>query len=208
MQQKQRSQQTKLAIEIAAAKLFAAKGFNHVTIREIAKEAECSHTTIYLYYKDKEQLLLHISKQPLNKLKTDMFHMLHHKTMQRDSIIEDISLLFITFCFTHKDVYTIFFTENAERVDEHSTSALTLLRNNIFDQLQQALQLSLSLQPDDAQLLSFTRIYFYMLWGLITTYQHSKETPQQLLSRLEATFKESFHLLLLGFKQKLETRNK
>ena len=35
----------------AASSLFAEKSFQEVGIREIAKRAGCSHTTIYLYFK-------------------------------------------------------------------------------------------------------------------------------------------------------------
>ena len=35
----------------AASSLFAEKSFQEVGIREIAKRAGCSHTTIYLYLK-------------------------------------------------------------------------------------------------------------------------------------------------------------
>ena len=39
----------------AASSLFAEKSFQEVGIREIAKRAGCSHTTIYLYFKNKDR---------------------------------------------------------------------------------------------------------------------------------------------------------
>ena len=41
----------------AASSLFAEKSFREVGIREIAKRAGCSHTTIYLYFKNKDEIL-------------------------------------------------------------------------------------------------------------------------------------------------------
>ncbi len=60
-----RSEETKRMILKAAGKLFSEKGYDAVTMREIAKEAGCSHTTIYLYFKDKETLLHQLSMPTL-----------------------------------------------------------------------------------------------------------------------------------------------
>ncbi|OQY49803.1 MAG: TetR family transcriptional regulator [Desulfobacteraceae bacterium 4572_89] len=40
----------------AAKKVFSAKGFNRATMEEIASEAELSPGTLYLYFKNKEEL--------------------------------------------------------------------------------------------------------------------------------------------------------
>ncbi len=57
MRRKQLTEEMKAAVRAAAASLFTEKGYHSVTMREIAKEAGCSHTAIYLYFKDKEDLL-------------------------------------------------------------------------------------------------------------------------------------------------------
>jgi AcrR family transcriptional regulator len=44
----------------AASKLFSSKGYERVTMDEVANEAELSKTTLYSYFKDKESLLLAI----------------------------------------------------------------------------------------------------------------------------------------------------
>ena len=70
--QEQRSENTRKSIVAAAGKLFSSMGYNAVTMREIAKEAGCSHTTIYIYFKDKEALLHQLSKSPLLTLVQQM----------------------------------------------------------------------------------------------------------------------------------------
>lgn len=42
--------ETKLSIILAARELIAIKGFESVTMREIAAKAGCSHTAIYMYF--------------------------------------------------------------------------------------------------------------------------------------------------------------
>ncbi|MDH5720878.1 MAG: TetR/AcrR family transcriptional regulator [Spirochaetia bacterium] len=53
--------QKKDAIIDAAEKVFFAKGYENATMDEIAEEAEYSKGTIYLYFKNKEELYIAIS---------------------------------------------------------------------------------------------------------------------------------------------------
>jgi AcrR family transcriptional regulator len=45
----------------AAAKLFEAKGYEGFSLRQVAEEIGYTPTTIYLYFKDKDDLLLHVA---------------------------------------------------------------------------------------------------------------------------------------------------
>jgi AcrR family transcriptional regulator len=61
-ERKQREkEQRKTEIINAARKVFSNKGFNTATMEEIASEAELSPGTLYLYFKNKEEL--HTSDQ-------------------------------------------------------------------------------------------------------------------------------------------------
>ncbi len=57
----------------AAAQVFAEKGFNGATIRDIARAAGVSEGSIYLYFKNKQDLLVHLPRQfiqpPVEKLR-------------------------------------------------------------------------------------------------------------------------------------------
>ncbi len=52
-------------IAIAAKKIFSAKGFNKTTMEDIAREAELSAGTLYLYYKNKNELFASLSLRVL-----------------------------------------------------------------------------------------------------------------------------------------------
>lgn len=58
----------------AAARVFSEKGFAHATIRDIARAAGVSDGTIYLYFKNKQDLLVHLPGQfiqpPLEMFRT------------------------------------------------------------------------------------------------------------------------------------------
>lgn len=62
----------KLAIIEVAEGILHEKGLDAVTIRNVAKEAGLSSGAIYMYFKNKEELLLCMLIQNLKILKTDM----------------------------------------------------------------------------------------------------------------------------------------
>lgn len=51
----------------AAMKLFLAQGYKNVTIRKIADEIEYSPATIYLYFKDKDEILFTLQMMAFEK---------------------------------------------------------------------------------------------------------------------------------------------
>lgn len=201
--QEQRSEETKRDIVSAAAKLFANRGYDAVTMREIAKEAKCSHTTIYIYFKNKESLLHQLSMLPLQDLKQRMESVLRQEADPADKLI-GVSHEFIQFCLQNRNMYTIFFMANSARVDvEEQELEINKLRNTLFVLLQQALQAHLKIEENDNQLLAFSRIYFFTLHGIVATYHESVESQEELMQRLGDTFDEAIEVLLLGFHQKL-----
>ncbi|WP_044640355.1 TetR/AcrR family transcriptional regulator [Risungbinella massiliensis] len=200
--QELRSEETKRGILSAAGTLFAEKGFDTVTMREIAKKAGCSHTTIYLYFKDKETLLYQLSMPPLEKLKQKMSDLLLRTDLVPEEKLKGVSKEFIEFCLHNRNMYTVFFNTKASRVDEEKPELeLNRLRIELFDLLKQALQGCLSIKEEE-RLLAFTRITFFTLHGIVGTYHLSDEPLDTLLDRMTPTFAEAMEVLLLGFKQK------
>ena len=52
----------------AASELFVKEGFEHVSMRRIAEKIEYSPTTIYLYFKDKAELLEQLCQETFGRL--------------------------------------------------------------------------------------------------------------------------------------------
>jgi AcrR family transcriptional regulator len=55
---------TRRAIADAAARLFAERGYEHVAVSDVAREAEVSEQTVYNYFRAKEQLVTDLD-QPI-----------------------------------------------------------------------------------------------------------------------------------------------
>jgi AcrR family transcriptional regulator len=199
-----RSEETKRSIVEAAGELFSTKGYESVTMREIANQAGCSHTTIYIYFKDKESLLQELSIPPLKELREGMVSILEIKELVPEDKLSRISMLFIRFCLANRNTYHIFFAVKAVRVDEKEPELeLNRMRNELFAFLMRGLQESLGLPGDHARLLTFSRIYFFMLQGMVGTYVNSDEPLEQLMERLNTTFSEAIDVLLYGFRYQL-----
>jgi len=56
----------------AAIKVFARKGFYNARVSEIAKEAEVADGTIYLYFKNKDDILISLFEEEMRKLINNM----------------------------------------------------------------------------------------------------------------------------------------
>ncbi len=68
----------------AARKIFSVKGFNSATMEEIANEAELSPGTLYLYFKNKEELHTSLSIDILKYLSIQI-----HKVVNQDICVEE-----------------------------------------------------------------------------------------------------------------------
>lgn len=61
----------------AAKRLFVDEGFQATSIRKIASKVGCSPTTIYLYYKDKNDIVYALHKEGFNLLKVQLISLIN-----------------------------------------------------------------------------------------------------------------------------------
>ena len=79
-------------IIIAAKRIFSAKGFNKATMEDIAKEAEISPGTIYIYFKNKDELYASLSIRILQHLNIRLEHVKNQNNVnieQRIATLKD-----------------------------------------------------------------------------------------------------------------------
>lgn len=203
--QEQRSEETRKSIIEAASRLFGSKGYEAVTMREIAKEAGCSHTTIYIYFKDKEALLQELSMPPLLSL-FEQTEALIARNADSDERLKAFSLALVSFCLVNRNMYDLFLNVKADRVDEQSPKMeINRLRNKLFGKLSDIVRECLHLSSEDERVLLSARVYYYALHGIIATYAHSEESDEQLMDRLRPTFLHTFDVLLAGLKEKTKS---
>jgi len=59
-------------IMVAAKRVFSEKGFNKATMEDIAQEAELSPGTLYLYFKNKDDILISLFEEEFGKFVQNM----------------------------------------------------------------------------------------------------------------------------------------
>jgi AcrR family transcriptional regulator len=79
-------------IQDAAKKVFIKKGFFNSTIEEIAKEAQLSKGTIYLYFKSKDELYVSLMVPIITKLNTLLLNL--ENQIQKDDFDFDKKIFF------------------------------------------------------------------------------------------------------------------
>ncbi|MCG6880333.1 MAG: TetR/AcrR family transcriptional regulator [Deltaproteobacteria bacterium] len=82
------------AILDAAKKVFATKGFAGATIENIAEQAEFSPATIYIYFKNKDELHASLSLQMLNILAQKVEDVCQRKDLGIEEKIKALPLAF------------------------------------------------------------------------------------------------------------------
>ncbi len=78
-----RSQDKYLRIILAATRVFARKGFFHSRISDIAKEAKVADGTIYIYFDNKDAILIALFEE---QMKSVIENMVSHLGRERDCL--------------------------------------------------------------------------------------------------------------------------
>jgi len=121
----------------AAETLFAQKGYHQTSIEEIADLAEVSTGAVYIYFKNKEDLLITLMQEighQLRKLLADEFK----RTGFSLDRFKNISFAFIrNFCGSHPEWIAIFFRESVGQSSEVEEQRRQLFIN-LTDDIKEA----------------------------------------------------------------------
>ncbi|MES1159705.1 MAG: TetR/AcrR family transcriptional regulator, partial [Bacteroidota bacterium] len=147
--EKQKLEIRKLILD-ASMKLFVEEGFDNVSIRRIADLIEYSPTTIYLYFKDKDEIFLNLDEIGFLKLQ---------EYNQNLAIIENPLLRlhkmgenYLRFGMENPEYYDLMFIQRAPMNKlkemgcewENGDAALTLLRTTVTECMEKGLIASTS----------------------------------------------------------------
>ena len=108
----------------AAEKLFFSKGFSNTTMDEIAKEAEYSKGTLYLYFKSKEDLYLAISIRGL-KILESMFRKVLNIPENGLCKTRKMGETYFDFAYKYPNYFNamIYYESNGINIDENISNA-------------------------------------------------------------------------------------
>jgi len=114
----------------AAEKLFARQGYHKTSMEQVADRAEVSVGTVYFYFKNKEDLLVHL----IGDIGYQLRNLLGMEFTKSDGSIDGLSragiVFFDEFCTQYPERLAIFFRESAGQ-----SEAVEIHRKKIFNKL-------------------------------------------------------------------------
>ncbi len=112
-------------IIIAAKRVFSGKGFNKATMEDIAKEAELSPGTLYLYFKNKEELYASLSLRILQYLHIRVTHVNKEKDLTPDKKLAALmEAMYDVYDFDPLIIINMFHLQSSETLKNLSESLL------------------------------------------------------------------------------------
>jgi len=111
------------AILDAALHLFIEQGFEKVSMRNIADAIEYSPATIYLYFKDKNELLLDLQTQAFGQMAQELSTVaaIEHPAEQLRAFGEQ----FLSFAFRHPELFELMFIMSGPMVAAQACAGAT-----------------------------------------------------------------------------------
>ncbi len=137
LERKQREkEQRRKEIMDAARIVFSAKGFNRATMEEIATEAELSPGTLYLYFKNKEELHTSLSIHILGYLTEKIDQFVLKEDMNAEEKLIALRDTFIdVYDYDSRMLISLFHLQSGETLRNLSGSVLQQLKETSRDAL-------------------------------------------------------------------------
>lgn len=192
------SKETRTKILKAAKELFSENGVENTSVRDIAKKSDCSHTTIYLYFTDKDELFNEIAYEPLQKL-YDELNMINSSYADSSEKFKNICLSYVKFGLNQKQFYPLLSTFNGEKIDKEDFKyQVNMIRVKILKIIKASIIEILPNDIKDDETLSLTRGIFYFVHGTVMTYVTSQEALDKLMLRVEKTVNDFIDFSILS----------
>jgi AcrR family transcriptional regulator len=115
----------KQQITVAAKKVFSDKGFNRATMDDIANEAELSPGTLYLYFKNKEELYASLSVRILQYLQIRVDQIVKEPNMHPEQKLDTlVEAMFDVYEFDPLVIINMFHLQSSETLRNLSPEVL------------------------------------------------------------------------------------
>lgn len=116
-------------IMVAAKRVFSEKGFNKATMEDIAQEAELSPGTLYLYFKNKEELYASLSLRILQYLLLRVEHVIEEKGADTEAKIKLLmDAMYDVYEFDPLIIINMFHLQSSETLKNLSPELLTEIK--------------------------------------------------------------------------------
>lgn len=129
VERKQREkEQRRMEIISAARKVFSNKGYNSATMEEIASEAELSPGTLYLYFKNKEELHTSLSIEILKYLSSEIKKVTSENISVEEKIERFRDVFIDVYDYDSNILINLFHLQSGETLKNLSDEVLLLIK--------------------------------------------------------------------------------
>jgi AcrR family transcriptional regulator len=202
---KREKDQRRSAILNAARKLFFEKGFRYVTVENIARKAELSKGSIYLYFSSKEEIYTQILLNDIDKFNKKS-SLIFQNGKSATELVMDFAFIYVDFFFNDRELFRIMMTfmlhtedmNLAETVNQH----IIEVTNNTVKIIETILQQGIEKGefPSDINLRLSRNAMWGLLNGIISLHLFTgKEAHKE--ERIRSAVKASLDIFINGLRR-------
>jgi len=189
-------------IIVAAKRIFSAKGFNKSTMEDIAEEAEISPGTIYIYFKNKDELYASLSIRILQHLNIRLEHVKNQNNLNDEQRIASLKdALYDIYDFDPLILINLFHLQSSE--------SLKNLSPELLSEIKRLSQSSLKIMSDIFSEGISTGVFiktnpnaladiFWALFSGVILWEESKKIIDNKKDFLKPTLDIAFDIFRLG----------
>jgi AcrR family transcriptional regulator len=193
-------------IIVAAKRVFSSKGFSRSTMEDIAKEAELSPGTLYLYFKNKDELYASLSIRILQYLIIRLEHVHMLKEKEYDEILSALKdTMFDVYAFDPLAIINMFHLQSSEtlknlspqllkEIEEKSRKAL----GSIAKVFEMGMERGIIQENHPVALAD---IYWALFSGVVL-WEESKRIIDEKKDYLKKTLEIAFEIFIRGLSKK------
>ncbi len=191
-------------IIVAAKRVFCEKGFNRATMEDIAKEAELSPGTLYLYFKNKDELYASLSLRILQYLIIRLEHVNSNSELNAEERVDAlVEAMFDVYDFDPLIIINLFHLQSSETLKNLSEEMLGEIENlsrkslsAIADVFRKGIDEKIVL---DRHPYALADIFWAMFSGVIL-WESSKKIINDDKDYLKDTLRAAFEIFTRGIK--------
>lgn len=193
-------------IMIAAKRVFSVKGFSRATMEDIAKEAELSPGTLYLYFKNKDELFSSLSIRILQYLNIRLEHVANDQSLESGRLkIEGLKEAMLdVYKFDPLMLVNMFHLQSSETIRNLSPELLAEIKELSRSSLKTMSRIFEQGRKED-YLIDIPPIVFadivLALFSGIVLWEESKKTVNEEKNFLEQTLDTAFEIFNRGIRK-------
>jgi AcrR family transcriptional regulator len=193
-------------IIVAAKRVFSDKGFNKATMEDIASEAELSPGTLYLYFKNKEELYASLSLRILQYLNIRVQHVNDEKNLDPEQkMIALREAMFDVYNFDPLTIINLFHLQSSETLKNLSSEFLDEINElsrksigGIATIIEEGIKKGVFVDKHPNALADI----FWSLFSGVILWEASKNILNEEKDYLKNTLEVAFEIFTQGIKKK------